>query len=120
MIKKLILVIVTVMTLTGCQFELMKSKDFTQRGKTNIKDISIEKTFIEENKVLVGIGDSLTQGVGDDKNQGGYIGRIASEVSNFRGVKTVEIENLSKRGRRSDQLLDQLVSGKINQEKSDF
>jgi lysophospholipase L1-like esterase len=114
MIKKLILVAVIVMMLTGCQFKLTNSKDFTPRQTINSEDVILNKTFIQENKVLVGLGDSLTQGVGDERKLGGYIGRFSSEVSTFKGVEEVEVNNLAKRGRRSDQLLHQLESGEIN------
>lgn len=112
--KTLILVIVMILLLTGCQLEFMTSKDFTQRQSSNLGKLLIEKTFIQENKVLIGLGDSLTQGVGDERKQGGYIGRFANTVSDFKGVKDVEIENLAKRGRRSDQLLAQIESGDVS------
>ena len=92
--KKLILVIVMIVLLTGCQLEFMNSKDFTIRRSVKLEKLRIEKTFIQENKVLIGLGDSLTQGVGDDRKLGGYMGRLASNVSEFKGVKNVEIENL--------------------------
>ncbi|MET0787340.1 MAG: GDSL-type esterase/lipase family protein, partial [Paenisporosarcina sp.] len=114
--KKLILVTMTIMMLTGCQFKFTDSKDFTQRQNVKNENLTLEKTFIQENKVLIGIGDSLTQGVGDERKLGGYLGRFATELSDFRGVEDVEIENLAKRGRRSDQLLTQLESGEISQE----
>ena len=112
--KKLILVIVMIVLLTGCQLEFLNSKDFTIRRSVKLEKLRIEKTFIQENKVLIGLGDSLTQGVGDDRKLGGYMGRLASNVSEFKGVKNVEIENLAKRGRRSDQLLAQIESGEVN------
>lgn len=114
--KRLILVIVMILLLTGCQLEFMNSKDFTKRQSVNSEKLLIEKTFIQENKVLIGLGDSLTQGVGDERKLGGYMGRFATSGSEFKGVKDIEIENLAKRGRRSDQLLTQIESGEVNDE----
>ncbi len=114
--KKLILVIVMIVLLTGCQLEFMNTRDFTVRQSVKLEKLRIEKTFIQENKILIGLGDSLTQGVGDERKLGGYMGRLASNVSEFKGVKDIEIENLAKRGRRSDQLLAQIESGEMSDE----
>lgn len=113
--KTLILVILMVVLLAGCQLDFLKSKDFTKRTTVNFKELYIEKTFIQENKVLIGIGDSLTQGVGDERKLEGYLGRLATNVSEFKGVKDVDIENLAKRGRRSDQLSKQLETSEVSE-----
>jgi len=55
---------------------------------------------------VVAIGDSLTQGVGDETGQGGYVGRL-EELLN-REVSTVSFTNFGQRGNRSDQLLTRL------------
>lgn len=73
--------------------------------KKNIKDKPIH---------YVSLGDSLTEGVGDEKNQGGYVGRLAKEMQTWDGVKSVTVTNAAKKGRRSDQLLAQLESGELD------
>lgn len=52
---------------------------------------------------IVAIGDSLTQGVGDSQGQGGYVGLLERSIN--AEEELVTIENLGKRGNRSDQLL---------------
>lgn len=64
----------------------------------------------------VALGDSLTEGVGDELDQHGYVGRLSKEMETWRGVKSVTVTNTAKRGRRSDQLIDQIQSGKIDDE----
>lgn len=114
--KRLILVfLVSLFILTGCQFDQPGSTaDFTTRQFLEMENFELNQMFIPENKTLVGIGDSLTQGVGDERKMGGYLSRLAIELADFEGVLDIEVENEAKRGRRSDQLLTQLKSGKID------
>lgn len=116
--KQLILVILMYsIILTGCQFDQTvhrTTRDFTSRQSLQMESFTLNKMFISEEKILVGLGDSLTQGVGDEKKLGGYLGRLASEMETFRGVGQIDLWNEAKRGRRSDQLLKQIQSGEID------
>lgn len=60
---------------------------------------------------IVAIGDSLTQGVGDRTNEGGYIGIIDRTINHDR--KIALFENYGKRGNRTDQLLKRLDEPEI-------
>ena len=117
--KQLILVIlVSIFILTGCQFDQTNQAsqmDFTTRESLKMESITLNNMFISEEKILVGIGDSLTQGVGDERKMGGYLGRLATEMESFHGVSEIDLWNEAKRGRRSDQLLKQIQSGEINE-----
>lgn len=74
------------------------------------------KKEIEEKPIhYVSLGDSLTEGVGDEKDQGGYVGRLATEMQHWEGVASVTVTNAAKKGRRSDQLLTQLESGELDE-----
>lgn len=64
---------------------------------------------------IVAIGDSLTQGVGDETDNGGYVG-ILEERLNSPGNPSVTFENLGKRGNRTDQLLQRLEDKEIQKE----
>ena len=67
---------------------------------------SFREHFIPKQLNVVGLGDSLTEGVGDELKKGGYFGRLTNEeMANWKGVKDVQADNLAKRGRRSDQLI---------------
>ncbi|GGM33170.1 hypothetical protein GCM10011351_19020 [Paraliobacillus quinghaiensis] len=81
----------------------------------NIKN-AVENTvglFLRNDYKIVAIGDSLTQGVGDNANNDGYVGRIEDTFSNedYR----VDIDNFGKRGNRSDQLLKRLEDEEIRE-----
>lgn len=63
---------------------------------------------------LVAIGDSLTKGVGDKSNGGGYVGYLQEQLASLTGASSkVRIENFGKPGHRSDQLLQRLESGEL-------
>ncbi|UZM97588.1 hypothetical protein OL548_20980 [Lysinibacillus sp. MHQ-1] len=51
------------------------------------------------------LGDSLTDGVGDEYSQDGYVGRLADSLLTWPSISEVDVDNRGKRGRRSDQLL---------------
>lgn len=115
MIKKLILVLLmSLLILTGCQFSTPRHGEFSERNIIPFEQIVIENTFIPETVTLLGLGDSLTQGVGDEQKRNGYVGRFANEMKEFKGVLDVTIINEAKRGKRSDELLEQIQSGEID------
>jgi lysophospholipase L1-like esterase len=60
---------------------------------------------------IVAIGDSLTQGVGDSRGQGGYVGLLERSIN--AEEELVTIENLGVRGNRSDQLLERLENPEV-------
>lgn len=62
------------------------------------------------------LGDSLTQGVGDEQEQAGWTGRLASKMQAWLAISYVELDNRGKNGRRSDQLLKLLKKGHYDSE----
>ncbi|MFC4558164.1 SGNH/GDSL hydrolase family protein [Virgibacillus kekensis] len=70
--------------------------------------------FTNKETHVVAIGDSLTQGVGDQVVEGGYVS-ILDKAINQEDNKLVTFENYGKRGIRSDQLLERLHKPEIAQ-----
>ncbi|ASK64316.1 hypothetical protein CFK37_07405 [Virgibacillus phasianinus] len=68
--------------------------------------------FSNKEARVVAIGDSLTQGVGDETGNGGYVGML-EDALNSTDETVVKFENYGKRGRRSDQLLKYLEDPKV-------
>ncbi|MFT9848814.1 SGNH/GDSL hydrolase family protein [Aneurinibacillus sp. REN35] len=62
---------------------------------------------------IVALGDSLTQGVGDETNEGGYVGIIKNTLKNNKNQSHISVENFGKRGNRTDQLLERIEQKKI-------
>ena len=112
--KYLLYIISIVLLLTGCSSPITFSKDFTHKEAVTFEAYVIPPTFFPREIRLVGIGDSLTKGVGDELKREGYIGRFRSELLHYKGIEDVILTNTALRGRRSDQLLKLLDDGDIN------
>ncbi|MBM6616802.1 SGNH/GDSL hydrolase family protein [Bacillus suaedaesalsae] len=67
--------------------------------------------FLSHDKKIVSIGDSLTEGVGDETENGGYVGILNNTFED--NELNITIENLGKRGNRTDQLLKRLDKKEI-------
>lgn len=93
--------------LSGCD-SLTSTDNLTKRELPVFEPWVIPDYFILKEIRTVGLGDSLTQGVGDELKKDGYFGRLKNEMFSWEGVKDVKANNLAKRGLRSDQLLVQL------------
>ena len=89
------------------------SSSFSEREKTAFPDFHVPDYFVPVKISVIGLGDSLTQGVGDELKRGGYFGRVALAMNDWKGVGQIDSNNLAKRGRRSDQLIDQLEKADI-------
>ncbi|WP_220739356.1 GDSL-type esterase/lipase family protein [Leuconostoc miyukkimchii] len=97
----LLLVMLVGVGVFGWQKQQQKSKnaDPVQAAKlAHVKHIN-----------LVALGDSLTEGVGDNKQEQGYSGRIAKKIkANYR--VSVKMSNFGKAGDRSDQIQKRLTT----------
>lgn len=60
---------------------------------------------------IAALGDSLTQGSGDETNDGGYIAILDNTINHDK--KVVEIENFATHGHRTDQLLVRLDEDEV-------
>ncbi|WP_254660773.1 SGNH/GDSL hydrolase family protein [Bacillus sp. FJAT-27225] len=76
---------------------------------------SIPEDFIPRTFKLAAIGDSLTQGVGDSTDSGGYLPYLNEMLEQEKGVKEASFINLGVRGTRSDQLLRKLETDKMQE-----
>src|SRR5699024_6683576 len=66
-------------------------------------EIDNEVYFFPNDLNIVALGDSLTQGVGDESANEGYVGLLEADLDN-----NVVIDNYGIAGYRSDQLLEVL------------
>lgn len=86
-----------------------QEEQLTTRISKALKE-TLKFIFAQEFHV-VAIGDSLTQGVGDGRRNGGYIGILDQTINDQRKIAT--FENFGKSGRRTDQLLDVLKEPEV-------
>jgi lysophospholipase L1-like esterase len=91
---------------------VINEKPVAEAVKERVKEM-IEGTinFFTHDKKIVSIGDSLTQGVGDETENGGYVG-ILNHTFEDQNMN-ISIENFGKRGNRTDQLLKRLENEEI-------
>lgn len=71
--------------------------------------VTANNTFefiFDENTRVVALGDSLTEGIGDENDEGGYIGIIDKTIN--KQSTLVQFTNYGYRGHRTDQLLMRL------------
>ena len=111
---KYLIIIISVIFLVGCNSNRMVEVSFSEKQNVLFEDYVVPFQFFPRSIELVGIGDSLTQGVGDELKRDGYIGRLQQHFSQYEGIEEVLLTNTAKRGRRSDQLLKMLKDGEID------
>ena len=54
------------------------------------------------------IGDSLTEGIGDLTNSGGFVPIVADDLKEHYNLNGVQTDNFGKNGDRSDQILKRI------------
>ena len=69
-------------------------------------------------KRVIALGDSLTYGYGDKKDEG-YIGRLEEKVNKKHTKITYHFQNLGVPGQQSDQMLGQIVKPDIAEDLSE-
>jgi lysophospholipase L1-like esterase len=84
----------------------------SQEIKEKVREV-VEGAFnlFRKDQKIVSIGDSLTQGVGDETENGGYVGILSHTFEDHE--LNIQIENFGKRGNRTDQLLKRLEKEEI-------
>lgn len=114
--RRFLLVLAFSLLLSSCDTPFSeKETTFMEREAVLFEAYSIPEYFVPQRVQVLGLGDSLTQGVGDERDKGGYFGRLTTDMARWKGVLEVESVNLAKRGRRSDQLVKQLEDKEVQQ-----
>lgn len=90
-----------------------QDKPVTEEIKEKVREV-VEGALnlFKKDQKIVAIGDSLTQGVGDETESGGYVGILNHTFEDHN--MNIKIENFGKKGNRSDQLLKRLENEKIS------
>lgn len=70
------------------------------------------KTETKEVIHYTAIGDSLTEGIGDLTNSGGFVPLVARDLQEHYKLNGVQIDNFGKNGDRSDQILKRIKNDK--------
>lgn len=79
-----------------------ENKDDSFKDYLNDKAEKFMNRFFTKKMNVVAIGDSLTEGIGDEENNG-YVGILDNSINHDKDL--LEFENFGKKGNRTDQLL---------------
>ncbi|UII54503.1 SGNH/GDSL hydrolase family protein [Cytobacillus spongiae] len=89
-------------------------------GKTNVPRESaivskqeLPLDFIPKDFKIVAVGDSLTQGVGDSSDRGGYVPYLEGYLKENKAVQATEFSNYGVKGNRTTQLLERLQKKEV-------
>ena len=80
-----------------------KAQSLLKEPKTEIDDKYKDKIH------YTAIGDSLTEGIGDDTGRGGFVSSVANGLQDELALTSVEIDNYGVSGNRSDQILKRIT-----------
>ncbi|MFP5107639.1 SGNH/GDSL hydrolase family protein [Neobacillus sp. C211] len=106
--KKLFpLLILTVLFLCSCnkvdQWALHSEKKTAAQAFAQVP-----ADFVPRKLTVLSAGDSLTKGVGDSTNKGGYLPYLETMLEKEKGIKKVDFYNYGVKGNRTTQLLKRL------------
>lgn len=114
--KKLTLLYVLLFLILGAcsPFENLQKGNFNNVKKTGLEiKEALPTSFFPRDLHIVAAGDSLTQGVGDSTNSGGYIPYLAEHLESEKTIRNANFDNFGVRGNRSDQLLKRLENKNV-------
>ncbi|MBU8878940.1 SGNH/GDSL hydrolase family protein [Bacillus sp. FJAT-29790] len=112
---KIPIIFLCLIVLTSCNLKPYSNiEKFNQHKETAlmVKD-PIPENFFPREITVVSAGDSLTQGVGDSTEQGGYLPYLEAMLEQDRGIRDAYFYNFGVKGNRSDQLLRKLESTRV-------
>ncbi|MEH7075433.1 SGNH/GDSL hydrolase family protein [Neobacillus drentensis] len=71
--------------------------------------------FVPRKITVLSAGDSLTQGIGDSTNKGGYLPYLETMLEKDKGIKEVDFYNYGVKGNRTTQLIKRLKSAEMKE-----
>lgn len=73
----------------------------------------IPRDFMPRKLTIFSIGDSLTEGVGDSTDKGGYLPYLKKMLEKEKGISQVDFYNYGVKGNKTTQLIKRLQSNEI-------
>ncbi|WP_059170799.1 SGNH/GDSL hydrolase family protein [Bacillus sp. FJAT-27445] len=110
--KTLIALFLAVLLLASCQAENSPDRHVLKKIEIDTEK-TIPNDFFPRKLSVTAIGDSLTEGVGDSTQTGGYLPYLKQLLEKEKGIKEANIVNYGIKGTRSDQLLARLQQKKV-------
>ena len=97
--------------MTACSAEQFGTHSERKTATQVYRDLPAD--FIPRKLTVVSAGDSLTQGVGDSSDSGGYLPYLKTMLEKEKGIEEVNFSNFGVTGNRTTQLLKRLKSEKL-------
>lgn len=115
-----ILFIAIILLMLGCSKQTLSnqtSQNFSELEHANLAmKQAIPANYIPKNLHIVALGDSLTEGVGDTVNNGGYLVYLKKMLKEEKAVNQVKVSNYGKKGITTSGLLKILQNDKLTEE----
>lgn len=112
--KPFIFFVLTIFILSSCSnATIVSGKIQPYKSINSLTKEKVPLDFIPSNLSIVSIGDSLTKGVGDSKNQGGYIPYLQYSLEGEKGINNVNFLNFGVKGQNTADLLKSLKSKEL-------
>ncbi|WP_264738303.1 SGNH/GDSL hydrolase family protein [Cytobacillus firmus] len=113
MIKKFTFIFLIMLLLASCSSSINSEIIHSEKeSKLALKE-EIPLDFFPRNITIAAVGDSLTQGVGDSTERGGYVPYLEMSLEKDKSVQDAVFYNFGVRGNRSDQLLKKLGTEEV-------
>lgn len=109
----------TILLLSACaQTRTVYKESHGQQKSVTIlsKKDAVPVSFFPDPIQVVSIGDSLTQGVGDSTNAGGYLPYLRNRLEKKPEVTAAKLINHGRSGNRTDQLLKRLKDERLRRD----
>ncbi|MFJ5623826.1 SGNH/GDSL hydrolase family protein [Peribacillus loiseleuriae] len=108
--KKIICLLIGLFLLTSCSnLQIVSNYTLQQENELGLKrKVAIPATFFPDPIEIVSLGDSLTQGVGDTTDKGGYLPYLRHLLEKEPTITSVNFVNHGVKGNRTDQLLKRM------------
>ncbi|QED48314.1 SGNH/GDSL hydrolase family protein [Cytobacillus dafuensis] len=113
--SKLLIIVLSTVILSSCSTHSTSNAVSFNQSKESalLAKAELPNDFIPQNITIVSAGDSLTEGVGDSTNRGGYTHYLKDKLEEDKGINEANFYNFGVKGNRSDQLLKRLNSNKV-------
>ncbi|SFA40202.1 Lysophospholipase L1 [Parageobacillus thermantarcticus] len=112
--KKWGLLFLLLLYCAGCSSRQTINIESLPEREVKLAPRTVADDFFPKDIRLLALGDSLTEGVGDHEQKGGYVSRLRQRFLQHKGVRTLSVINLGKRGLRLSQL-DPIVAKNLDE-----
>jgi lysophospholipase L1-like esterase len=112
--KKWGLLFLLLLYCAGCSSEQAINAASLPERQVKLAPRTVANDFFPKDVRVLALGDSLTEGVGDHEQKGGYVSRLRQQLLQHKGVRTLSVINFGKRGLRISKL-DDVVHEHVNE-----